>query len=102
MGVGAELRGGPSYEFGDEAGGPGGTVGLHRPVVDRAADLGVGGGVVHPPARPVAVQAVGDVEVLLEVVGEGKYRNGRRFAVSSMHVVSPPCTTARSQAARCR
>ena len=32
----------------------------------------------------------------------GKYRNGRRFAVSSIAVVSPPCTTARSQAARCR
>ena len=46
---------------------------------DRAAELGgegggdgigVGGGVVHPPARPVAVQAVGNVEVLLEVVAQ--------------------------------
>jgi len=41
-------RGGPSHEFGDEGGGSGGTVGLHRLVVDGAADLGgdrVGDGV---------------------------------------------------------
>ena len=48
--------------MGDEAGGPGGAVGLHRPVVDGAAEFdgdggGVAGGVLHPPARPVAVQA---------------------------------------------
>ena len=32
----------------------------------------------------------------------GKYRNGRRAAASSMVVVRPPWTTARSLAARCR
>ena len=92
-------------------GGAGGAVGLDRPVVDGAADLGgdgggdgvgVAGGVVHPPARPVAVQAVGDVEVLLEVVGKREVEERPRLAVSSMQVVRPPCTTARSQAARCR
>jgi hypothetical protein len=44
------MRGAPSsevrssHEFGDEAGGPGGTIGLHQPIVDRAADLGGDGG----------------------------------------------------------
>src|SRR5215211_3317575 len=66
-----------SDELGDEVGGAGGALGFHRPVVDRAADLGgdgcgdgvgVAGGVVHAPAGAVAVQVVGDVEVLLEVV----------------------------------
>jgi hypothetical protein len=66
---------GSSHGLGNELGGPGGAVGLHRPVVDGAADsggdgVGVAGGVVHPPAGPVAIQAVGDVEVLLEVVAQ--------------------------------
>jgi hypothetical protein len=34
--------------------------------------------------------ALGDVEVLLEVVSKRKYRNGRRLAVSSMHVSIRP------------
>jgi hypothetical protein len=59
--------------------GPHGAVGCHRPVGDRPADLGsdrrsdavdIGGRVIHPPAGPIAVQPVSDVEVLFEVVGE--------------------------------
>src|SRR5215207_8592344 len=61
--------------------GEGGAVGLHRAVGDRAADLGgdgvgdhlgAGGGELHAPAGVVLAQAVGDVEVLLEVVGQGE------------------------------
>jgi hypothetical protein len=66
-----------SDEFGQQGGGPGGTVGLDRAVVDRAADLGrdglrqrLGPGlvVVQAAARAVPVQAVPDVEFLLEVM----------------------------------
>jgi hypothetical protein len=51
--------------------GPGGRR-SPRPGVDRAAELSgdgvaVAGGVVHSPAGLLAVQAVGDVAVLLEV-----------------------------------
>src|SRR5918996_5739200 len=70
-----------SEQPGDQPGRVRGPVGLHRAVVDRAADLGgdggrdhLGGGgrELHAPAGPVPGQAVGDVEVLLEVVGQGE------------------------------
>src|SRR5215470_14943092 len=66
-------------EFGDEPGGAGRAAGLNVAVADGLAgqlgdvggdEVGVGGGVVHVLAGPVAVEPVADVEVLLEVVPE--------------------------------
>src|SRR5215831_12419457 len=66
-------------EFGDELGGAGRSVGLDVAVADGLAgqlgdvggdEVGVGGGIVHAMAGAVAVEAVADVEVLLEVVPE--------------------------------
>ena len=63
----------------------GGAVGSDWPIVNGAADLGGDGvgdgsrvcaGVVHAPSGSVAVQAVGYVEVLFEVVCEGKVEEG--------------------------
>ena len=68
---------GSSYESGNVVGGSAGAVGLHRPVVDRAAHLGgdgvgdgggVAGGVVRPPPRPIAVEGERvDLEVGMEL-----------------------------------
>jgi hypothetical protein len=41
---------------------------------DRCGEqVGIGGGVVHASAGALAIEAVADVEVLFEVVAEGKY-----------------------------
>ena len=56
----------------------------------------------QPPSRAIALQPVRDVEILLEVVLQREIEERRAAAASSMQVVSPPCTSARSQAARCR
>lgn len=83
----------------------------NRPVVDLAAHLlgdrrrnllGTGLVILHVPPRAVPLQPVPDMRFCSKCSRSGKYRNGRRQAVSSMAVVSPPCTTARSQTARCR
>src|SRR3972149_320812 len=72
-------------QLGDQASRPRGSVGPHRAVVDRASDLlGDRGGdllraigaEVHRPPRAVAVEAVADVEVLLEVVTEREVEEG--------------------------
>ena len=102
---------GRSDELRDERRGTRRAVRGDRAIGDRPVDLErdglrdrvrVRGRVVHPPAAAVAVEPVGDVAVLLEVVGSGKYRNGRRPATSSIVVVRPPWTTARSAATRWR
>src|SRR5829696_3089009 len=100
-----------SEELGNEGGGPGGTVGFHRPVVDGAPEFegdGVGdhlrggGGELHPAAGVVLAQAVADVEVLLEVVTKREIQE-RPPVRRQLHAGrQSPCTTARSHAARCR
>ena len=80
-------------EFADRGRGARRAVSRDWPVVDLAADLfgdrrgdRLGGRAVevHPYARAVAVQAVMDVNVLLEVVLEREVDKGRRLAVSSI------------------
>ena len=88
------------------------AVGRHGQVVDRPIDLvgdrggdgiGVRRRVVHPSTRAVAGPVDGATwRFCSKWSASGKYRNGRRAAASSIVVVSPPWTTARSQAARCR
>ena len=70
---------------------------------DRGGEvIEIGAGEVHAAAGAVAVEAVADMEVLLEVVGEREVQERAFGPASSMVVVRPPWTTARSQTDRCR
>ena len=97
-------------QLGDQRRRPRGAVPLHRSRGDGPVDLlrdglgdrvRVGGVVVHVPAGAVAVEAVADVAVLLEVVAQREVQERPPGRASSIVVVSPPWTTARSHAARC-
>src|SRR5207253_4568338 len=64
-------------EFGDSLRGPGGTAGLDRAVIGLALELLDDGGgnylgrrasEVHRPARPIAIESMAHMEVLLEVM----------------------------------
>ena len=101
-----------SEQLGDQRGRARRAVRLDRPVVDLAADLlgdrrgdlvgAVGRRSPCGARRRSARAGGGRGSSARSGGGAGSRGTGRRFAVSSIDVVSPPWTTARSQAARWR
>ena len=63
--------------------------------------VGIGAGVVHAPAAPYRSSRSRTWKFCWRWWRGGRTRNGRFAAASSMVLVSPPCTTARSQTLRC-
>ena len=94
-----------SHELVDELACPLGAIGFDGQVVERSAQLLDDGGCevvggdrryIHPAAGAVTVESVGYVDLLLEVPLQREIEEGRRLAVSSIAVVRPPCTIART------